>query len=156
MRVWSKEMKLSNVLERTLKAIFIAVLLIATTPALAEHQHTLGASYQLLQIHTDSKRTYTFHSPAVNYGLVLGSAWAFTSNVAFFIPVYGLEDGSGIAVNDYYTSHYGIDLSLGAIRRIPLTNALEASFGAMMHVNWIEMSGKTGYANFRNISLALV
>ena len=121
----------------------------------AEHQHTLGVSYHFSQFHTDVKNTYTFDAPAINYGLILGGQWAFTSNIALFIPVYGVENDRGLNISDYYTTRYGLDLAFGAARRFAFGERYEAALGPYVHFDWTEMSGKMGYANFRNISAGL-
>ncbi len=79
-----------------------------------EHRHSLSPVYHASVIEAEETGTYTFHSPGIHYGLVLGRTFGFRARLAFFFPVHLFQEGEYFHTRDYYSPAFGGEILLGA------------------------------------------
>jgi hypothetical protein len=137
----------------------VCVSLLAGTGALAQAQHTVGPSYQLVVIHTKQDNASVLQAPGISYAATLGGAWGFQGIFTAFFPVSAYQNATHFTVSDVYSSAWGVDAIFAAARRLCFSSGIQLDLGLGPHFDGVVMKGKrianSGFSDFNSFTLGV-
>jgi hypothetical protein len=139
----------------------LGLCLLASGPALAQAQHTIGPSYQLTVIHAKSGNDSVLQAPGITYAATLGGAWGFQGTFTAYFPVSAYQNDAHVSISDVYSSAWGVDAVFAIVRRICFVSGLQLDIGIGPHFDGVAMKGKrfsnntNGFSDFSSFTLGV-
>lgn len=132
---------------------------LASLPALADAEHTIGPSYQLTIINTKQGNESVLQSPGITYAATLGGAWGFQTTFTAFFPVSAYQNQTHVDISGTYGSAWGIDVIFAAARRLCFRSGIQLDLGLGPHFNGVVMKGlrigHSGFSDFNSFTLGV-
>jgi hypothetical protein len=132
----------------------VFVLLTASAAFGLEHLHTLSPAYHATIVEAEESGTYTFHSPGISYGTVLGKTFGARIRLTFFFPVHLFQEGAYFHTRDYYSPAFGGEAMLGMSYKLHLIDDQRLVFDLGPSFNALKLDSKI-YQSFMSATFGI-
>jgi hypothetical protein len=117
-------------------------------------RHAISVAWEGNTFWTTQDSHYTFHSVAVGYAMSTAASGVFL-HLNLLFPLQARQDGTVLAVTDFYRNSLGLDALVGWEWRWELPHDLELEAGPGAHVALVALPGRTNYQSFSTVQVGV-